>query len=303
MNAPIKKWSDGILSVLRRESNGPGLFPRLRSAPALDPLYYFLHVPKTAGTSIDSLLRDGFEVSRAAPTVDPIDLMRMSKDELNRFDYISGHLEFGYYLDQLLERPVRTITFLREPRSLLLSVYKQVRREKADPMFAYVDERCPDVDSFFHDPVMSKYVANFQTRYLGESERRFDLQLLDAIRSADRQAIPAVIARTHDARRRNPPTARELLRRAVQRLRGCWFVGLTETLEASMNELAARLGWESLPELPWLNRSENDVSLNDLTTSVVKRLDMLTVLDQTVYAEAARIYRSKWRRMWQRWTA
>lgn len=250
---------------------------------------YLIHIPKTGGTTVDALIRQRVNAWRCSPLLGPADLLRLSPVRLERFDFISGHLEFGYHLGSLISRPVRPIVFLREPRSLLLSMYKQLWKDPADPLRPYVEKHCADMEMFFHDPVVSAAVADFQVRYLALAERRLDPQAIAAIRAAStKQAIEQAVRQAHE--REATPSRKQLLARAIQRLGECWFLGLSECMDASMDDLAARLGWPPFSPVPRLNESPDRRRAADLPASLLRRLDELSVLDQALYAEAARRY-------------
>jgi hypothetical protein len=256
---------------------------------AYQPALYFMHIPKTAGTSVDSMIRQRFDPAKANPTFDVMKLMQTPASELRQWDYVSGHLEFGYYLPQLMGRPVRTLVFVREPRALILSLYNQATAETNDPMYDYITRHCPDLESFLHDRTMSAYIANFQTRYLAHAERRFDTNLIAQARQCDsvrlRELMRDACIKQRDSKRSDAKT----LSIALKRLRSCWLVGLTERLDESMDALARRMNWPPFPPAPRLNRSPTPRQPCDLRASLLRRLDELTALDRVVYDAAVRL--------------
>jgi hypothetical protein len=259
-----------------------------RREPTQVPLY-FMHIPKTAGTTVDHMLRSRFPRRRANSTFNVVELMRLPQRKLAALEFISGHLEFGYYLEELLGRPVRAIAFVREPRPLLLSIYKQVIKDPADPVHAYVRANCPSIDQFFRDPVMSAYVANFQTRYVALAERRFDAATVEAVRQAPAHRIEGILRDAVAREQANTPSNAGLLQRATERLQACWFVGVTERLDESMARLAGKLGWKPFPPAPQINRSPHSARTSDLSKATLRRIDELTSLDRILYDRATEI--------------
>lgn len=86
-----------------------------------------LHIPKTGGSSLHSLLLACFPKEKVAP-IRYNQLLDYPPEELNRFCFFSGH----FHIDTLsvVADPKQIITMLREPRSRLLSDYYFARAHK-----------------------------------------------------------------------------------------------------------------------------------------------------------------------------
>lgn len=80
----------------------------------------FMHIPKTGGTSFHNVLLRGFPSAEFCPVRLPF-LHELSAEEIQKYTIYSGH----YYYDDLDLIPGRksVVTFLREPRARLLSLY------------------------------------------------------------------------------------------------------------------------------------------------------------------------------------
>ena len=83
------------------------------------PLYFFLHIPKTGGTSIAKVLNRLYR-SRYIPLENGtneenrIAVINILKTEPNRYDAIGGHVG-GIGIPEGSQRPVRYRTNLRDP--------------------------------------------------------------------------------------------------------------------------------------------------------------------------------------------
>ncbi|MGB0176166.1 MAG: hypothetical protein ACPF9D_03305 [Owenweeksia sp.] len=87
-----------------------------------EPLYYFMHIPKTAGMTLQSLARWRY------PDPRELELVYTQEDVLNGFEdrdelkLVMGHFRWGYH--QHSQRPAIYLAFLREPISHVISHYQ-----------------------------------------------------------------------------------------------------------------------------------------------------------------------------------
>jgi hypothetical protein len=247
-----------------------------------DHVLYFCHIPKTCGTTFHRMIRSRFARRRVAPIVPNHAYFTDPAIRLERYDFLGGHLFFGYHLAALVPRPVRTVVLLREPRALLLSMFKHGLEFADDPVHRHIRERCPTPERFFTDPLMEAYVANPMTRYLGHAERALTPAVIDEARR-----LP-----TADASRRLatvPGTAADdgtLLTTALGRLRECQVVGLAEQLPESLDLVARREGWPAFGPIPHLNESRDRTTPGDLAPRTLAAIDRLTMLDRELYRAA-----------------
>jgi hypothetical protein len=93
------------------------------------PNIVFLHIPKTAGQSVHSLLVDIFGREAIAPARVNHQLRLLSIPEMRRHRVYSGHLDWA--LLDCLEGPRFAFTILRDPVDRILSFYFFLRKEAA----------------------------------------------------------------------------------------------------------------------------------------------------------------------------
>lgn len=250
---------------------------------------YHLHIPKTAGTTVYAMLFSKFASHRVA-AVSPLELACLDPVILNQIDLFGGHLEFGYYLPQLLERQVQTVVILREPSKVLLSMYKQVIQTAYDPIHKYVMENCPDIERFFFDPYVAEYVRNPQTRYLGLAERRFTPDTLALLRAAStEEEIAEIVLNVHVAN--SNMSSDQIFSWAMNRLNACDVVGLVERLSESMSQICRLRGWCEFARMESLNVSSSELKPTwKISRSLSKRIEQLCEQDSEIYAIATKVF-------------
>jgi hypothetical protein len=80
---------------------------------------YFLHIPKTAGTSVRYWLYDLYGKAKWLRAHVVHDLEKLTREEINAYRLYSGH--FGYALLDYLDTAPQIITWLREPLARVVS--------------------------------------------------------------------------------------------------------------------------------------------------------------------------------------
>jgi hypothetical protein len=136
-----------------------GRFGAWASAPA-PPLWLFVHVPKTAGSSLAediaallppyrSIHIDHADRSRPAPQrYDEVTTAFLARQATDPCRFASGHVQFRQVQRIVAELPgTRLFTMLREPTARLVSDYLY-QRSAMHPLAAEVRERIPDFAAF-----------------------------------------------------------------------------------------------------------------------------------------------------------
>lgn len=95
-----------------------------------DP-FFFLHIPRTAGTTVNTIIRNNFDRGEVLSVYDASDYERRATlyaEELDGVRVIQGHLFLERYdPPQIYSRNVRVFTFLRDPVQRLVSEYLFLR--------------------------------------------------------------------------------------------------------------------------------------------------------------------------------
>jgi len=165
---PWRSWistTDASAFPLCRHPSGKGALGgglRLGSKVGGADLLYYLHIPKTGGTSVLRFLDDVYDPTIICPYSLWDELVRARSDELAAWRVYIGH--FAGVLPLWLRRWPRTLTIIRDPVARTISHIRHVRRDTRHPLHQLaVGKR---VSEYCVHPVLRRSVENLQSRYL-----------------------------------------------------------------------------------------------------------------------------------------
>ncbi len=237
------------------------------------PTVIFLHIGKTAGTTLRKILYRNFDPSEVIlvrnRSENPARLRReetpaifaaLPEEQRTRARLVLGHVVFGIH--EHVPRPFTYITLLRRPEALVVSQYRWVRREPSHWLHRRVLTDDLTLDDYL-DLGLSLEVDNGQTRAIsGDTTTPFG------------ECSPEMLER-----------ARANLDR--------WFsvVGLTERFDESLLLLGRAFGWAHLAYTP-ANFSAAAAQA-PVSAATRERIENLNRLDNELYEYAtARMQRA-----------
>ncbi len=242
---------------------------------------YFLHIPKTAGVSLTTLLKARFDPTAVCPAQLWSELLHLSRERLGRYRLFHGHF-YWHLLADLPQAPA-CVTFLRNPIERALSHYEHILRDPGHYLHRKARAQ-RGLRDFLTDPETRPMIVNFQTRALAldlnpralaAGLSRTELRGL-ALERLLESALPAM-------------PDEELLRVAKRRLATCAFVGVVERFEESVTALCDTFGWPRV-DCPRLNTSPNRTDRRALSPDVLDLLREQTCLDALLYQHALDLF-------------
>lgn len=231
--------------------------------------YIFVHIPKTAGTSVRNLFIEIFSEELISPSF-PVTVLDSDKaKELNKYKIICGHISMTDVERYFPNR--KLITFLRNPIDRCLSIYGFFRQQSDIPLIHLDQIRNENISSeaisiakqlnvndFFNSthPHILQNINNRMTRQIGYSARFEDCgHLSDDV----------------------------VLARAKSNLSKYFHVGLYENLENDIEEMCVKLGIDKSTKLPELNKTSNPIRSNEISDELRDRISKLNRLDVELY--------------------
>lgn len=231
------------------------------------PVIIHLHVPKTAGSSLNSVLEPQYPKHQVLNGVGGAPLTKlaaMPQPDRDALQLITGHAPYGIH--ELLLRPHLYLCLLRQPGPRLYSFYKYILRAKDHPLHGVTNKRAMSFGDFL------SFVA-------GRRGDRIEFDNGQLRRLAGAMTLQSL------------GREEQLLPQALAHLRADDMVfGLSEDFGSYLERLAAR-GIVFHPQHRHDNQSPASVSFENAVSALTEAeryiLVSFTVWDQKLYDAAS----------------
>jgi len=243
------------------------------SASLQEDRYVFMHVPKTAGSSIRSSLAEVFSAGAVSPAFPVRRIDARDSQLLQSYRVIAGHISWADAAFHFGNR--RLFTFLRDPLERCLSVYGYFRQRTHDPLIPLSQIR----------GLNSPEEATSLARQL-DPEDFFRSEHPHVRQNVENRMCWQLGYRAGIEFRRDMPSS-EVLQRATQNLAAIWFVGFFESLGRDVASLVSALG--ETPEnhkLARINPTHAPLLAREIGSQTRKAIERLIDLDRRLYDHA-----------------
>ena len=240
-----------------------------------DSVLFFLHVPKTAGTTLYTIIERQFGPEEIYPIIGPdlaasIAQFKSADASAKRgIRLVRGHMPFG--LHQFIDRPATYVTMLRDPIDRVVSDFYYVFQTPDHPLYEEITSGGMDIATYFESRA-ALHEGNDQTRLLSgvESVNRRILEGADTRRIAVEQA----------------PVTHETLTIAQQNLATHFIsVGISERFDESVLLLREAMGWRNVFYLR-RNITRRRPAVRDLPAQTISTLRKHYSIDIELYEDA-----------------
>jgi hypothetical protein len=238
-------------------------------------LIIFLHVPKTAGTTMLHILNRVYAMERRCllyPDQTPIaeSLAALNADQKLKLQLLAGHVRFG--VDKVFTQEARYFTILRDPVERIISTYHHIRREYRVGFRSALHEKA--ISSTLHEYIV--YLSTTINQCNGMTfQMAGDHTNFDKLRRNDEGRLPDVPAEAFDIAKHNLATRFDV-------------VGLTERFDESLILLKNTFGWRNIYHYDRNTTSQTErVVLLPETIELIKQTNQL---DMDLYAFGKQLF-------------
>ena len=266
-------------------------FPNAVGPGQTDAPAYFLHIPKTAGSTLGAFLQTLFfdsEFWHRGGRPDWERLLTLTHEELRQCQVINGH--FAGYLFKHYPLPLRYFSFLRDPLERAVSHYAHVLRNPAHYFHALAHE-LGSFGAYLRDERTQPTVANFQLRSIAAT---FDPVAVARTLSAEQMAKREL--EKHLDTMPLGQSLEKLLQIAQVRLDQMCFVGLTERFDESLSLLCEVFVWPRPATTEARNVNPRPTPVKTLPTTDARLLKRLNEADIELYQFAKGRFERDWAR-------
>ncbi|MFN8523164.1 MAG: hypothetical protein U0821_08665 [Chloroflexota bacterium] len=253
-----------------------------RRVPVLSferPLY-FAHVPKSAGTSLVSLLDQLVPEADIYPPQTHEQLAAFTQPVGRSYRLFRGHFGHGGGLPQA--RDAARVTLVRTPEEHVLSAFEHIRRNREHPVH-HVARDVTSLVEAVKDDTLRSYLWNMQTQFFA-----VDLDVQGVAWTVNGGEFGLGPFGLPDGPPH--PLEAELLAIAKTRLRSYLAVGVTERFDDFLRLLRQLLGQPLELRAPRLNVTTGRLSVDALLPEERACLESITRLDRELYAFALGLF-------------
>jgi len=226
-----------------------------RPVPAL-----FLHIQKTAGTSLLEMLRGYYGGDNV---ISHGDYIGHAPQEFQNIGFVSGH--FGFEYARSLMRGRYCFTFLRDPEERVLSMYYFCRNRNPNEFAVYERAQRMDMEAFFEEAY-----ANYWERKEIWNNQAWQLAYGFGWKNAGME-LPANISEE------------DILGRAKAHIGAFDYIGFQETFADDFPLIMRALNLPVPRKIVQSNVTRNSSPVKELPSSIRKLLDKFTGLDKEIY--------------------
>lgn len=252
-----------------------------------DDILYYLHIPKTAGTTLIESLKKHFPSDSILEPQSWKQLSHNMPNDFSNFRLVKGH--FGYAVYRILPKKPVYITVLREPEEVVISHLKMLRRQQTPRRRFNISEN-DTISELILRPVI-KGLLNPQAHWLVA-----DLDVISLTKGLDLKLLDKFLLEDQAEFMLSHISDKKLLEIAKERLSKFAFVGIVERFEESLFLLHYIMGWRPIRNIVQLNPTPTKIE-EELSKEAINLLKERTKVDKELYKFAEQIFENRFSQM------
>lgn len=227
----------------------------------------FLHIPKTAGTTLYTIMDRQFSLKRTITVYGELDHLEkvkqakaLSSDLKNKIELVKGHTYLGW--DKFLPQKVNYFSLLRNPINRFISHYYYIKNLPTHPLYNFIR----DNDISLADFALIKGEDNGQTRFLAT--------IIDdgKIEYKDREC------------------SSEILQKAKENIQKYSItLGIVEEFDKSLLLLKKKFAWNNIFYIV-KNKNKSRLSAREIPEQTYKLIEKQHQFDLELYEHSKKVF-------------
>jgi len=253
-----------------------------------DDILYYLHIPKTAGTSLITILDGCFAKEKVLRLHAWKFLLPKMPLDFSKYRFVRGHYGYGFY--RLLPKKPIYLTVLRDPKDIIVSSYKMIQRQPEEAKRYSIPQE-KTISELITDPKIEG-LNDTQTHWLA-----VDLDVLSLSKDMDLTQLADFQPEEHSYFKNPDISDEKLLETAKEHLSEFAWVGITEKFEESLFLLHYTFDWKPIHNTVKKNVAPHNAQKDDLTDEALEKISQWTKLDNELYRYGNELFESRYSKM------
>jgi len=227
---------------------------------------YFLHIPKTAGSSFTCFLDEYYEKEKIFPFQNWNDFLKKRPSNMPNYELARGH--FGYCFHHVFGiEKINFMTILRNPIERTISQYHHMTVDRMNNNWIYEFPYSKIEHMLYKCPWV---ISNIQVKHLAYDENILEKEI----------KFPYIFLENYENK-----NMEILFEKACFNLNKFIFIGIFEKIEKSIENLCEKMSWTK-KQINHVNFLKNRPKVKNFKKRTIKKIEELNEWDLKLYEYA-----------------